>query len=101
MKTQHTPGPWTPHKDASPRIHWVEADNRHQFTIIRHLGDAGEAAANAQLIAAAPDMLAALQSALDSLHEGATKTGPEHAVFRRRCEIDAAQVQAAIFKATQ
>ena len=62
MKTQHTPGPWSVSKLATP-------DYAPEFAI--HAGDDdlartmnGDSEANARLIAAAPDLLAALQRIL-------------------------------------
>lgn len=64
---QHTPGPWA--VDAAP--------NGHQFIVAEHradicrmgsenmLADDSSAAANARLIAAAPELLAVLEHVLD------------------------------------
>jgi hypothetical protein len=56
--TKYTPGPWS-FEDESPHINKV----RSQGDIIAQvIGDSPEADANARLIAAAPDMLEALEA---------------------------------------
>lgn len=60
----HTPGPWTsgraiPADDTVSRI--VRAGDDHIAVVMDLDGGAQEAVDNARLIAAAPDMLAALQ----------------------------------------
>lgn len=58
--TQHTPGPWE--HDGPPHniIVWSSPENRICF-----LTSDGPTEANARLIAAAPDLLAALKEAAD------------------------------------
>jgi len=60
--SKHTPGPWS--------IHWGSSGNRcleihHEKTIVAHATDysidGAERSANARLIAAAPELLAALE----------------------------------------
>ena len=60
MSKQHTPGPW--HVEPSPdRVHFdIRADGVH----VPHGSGKGEA--NARLIAAAPDLLAALEDVVAS-----------------------------------
>ena len=70
MTTQHTPGPWpTPGPwvlgKFQPRTEIVAADCRRIIAEIQTGDDEGKD--NARLIAAAPDMLAALQI-MDGLH---------------------------------
>ena len=58
MSAQHTPGPWT-----VVAIDWAETGNaRFEIKGIRRTG-----MADARLIAAAPDLLEALQRAVDLL----------------------------------
>ena len=61
--TQHTPGPWTTSAPASYRIN-TAGDIYIVQHVPEHIGAAsvslGEKTANARLIAAAPDLLAAL-----------------------------------------
>lgn len=59
MKAEHTTGPWTaypPHEASNSSEYWeIEDTAGHTATVY---GDDAEAAANAKLIAAAPDLLA-------------------------------------------
>lgn len=60
--SQHTPGPWETSRDAVPAHHvqitvYAEADGQRVATVFRE-------EANARLVAAAPDLLAACESAL-------------------------------------
>lgn len=71
--TKHTPGPWVIDRDDRPDMEWnnhiVQAARPHiAICFMTHSGkkDNSEAEANASLIAAAPDLLAALQQLLDS-----------------------------------
>lgn len=65
MSAKHTPGPWVVTRVTKPVRHWtVEIPGDHPFAIGRDGGpdDVHEQdAANARLIAAAPDMLEALK----------------------------------------
>lgn len=58
MTTQYTPGPWTLTEKKNARFE-VRTDEKHSYAF--NITDG----ANAKLIAAAPDMLAALQSLLE------------------------------------
>ena len=65
---QHTPGPWTIRTERRTRL--VCDEHGNQISAIRPVkryGVAGDDAANARLIAAAPEMLAALK-ALHACH---------------------------------
>lgn len=103
MNTHHTPGPWS-----------IQADDLDSFTIyseqmniaeILAIGGEGmsdEGEANARLIAAAPELLEALQECITS--EGAACFGdmqdhPER--MQRRLYAIADIARAAIAKATQ
>lgn len=74
----HTPGPWTagraiPEDNVVSRI--VRAGDDH-IALVMDLEDAAqEAADNARLIAAAPDLLAALQWALSQIEDS---LDPDH-----------------------
>ena len=66
MKTKHTPAPWHVTKDADGQL----AVNDHvnfpsEFPIARIYGRLTDKEANAHLIAAAPDLLAALEEIVD------------------------------------
>ena len=57
--SKHTPGPWAVERDAEGRLHVVEGD----FLDIAEVGylSGPDPKANARLIAAAPELLAALE----------------------------------------
>lgn len=63
MDAKHTPGPWHLEGDR------IEADHRHSLlpvaTVYRSPGDEAEDAANAALLAAAPELLASLREVLE------------------------------------
>ena len=104
MTPAHTPGPW--HSECYPRYVGPTVVSPDGPVCAISTGPLDRtlprmpAAANARLIAAAPELLAALESTLDTLDEGAAMPGPEHAVFRRHCQLCAAQARAALAKAT-
>jgi hypothetical protein len=80
MKTQHTPGPWaiqggfiTAHDGAGYEKAIAKIKTGRDWPLVQPAKqDEAEAAANARLIAAAPDLLAALEHAVFELEE---KTG--------------------------
>ncbi len=68
METKHTPGPWAYHNTPTPFIH-VAAGGLpicQIYTSTAHGQSMGEQFANARLIAAAPELLEALQAVLRS-----------------------------------
>lgn len=71
MTTKHTPGPWNfdNHSPALPVLGIYAADGKNPFH-----GDRSqeELAANARLIAAAPELLEALQGLLNALPSATT-----------------------------
>jgi hypothetical protein len=71
MSTQHTPGPWTISRDTGSkgeRYIWMDGDyfGGHAIATV-HDKVPESAEANARLLAAAPDLLAALQAILETL----------------------------------
>ena len=69
METKHTPGPWS----VGDSIDGATVHNESELMVAfcRNLAfDLGECAANARLIAAAPELLEACQLALDSDDRG-------------------------------
>lgn len=73
MKTQHTPGPWEPHIYESGGFEIVSAHER-KFIITSRNGyqewDRGnESIDNAHLIAAAPELLEALEAAVSWIED--------------------------------
>ena|SRR5690625_535230 len=100
MSNQHTPGPWTAHKNRLNRDEWhVASPKRYPaFTV---LCGTVEAEANARLIAAAPELLAELVASVERLEELRDRhllhaAAVTRALVQKR--IDAARV--AIAKAT-
>ena len=68
MTSQHTPGPWTYHYEPKLNRHVVRAGFAGERGICSTYGAGAksyECAANARLIAAAPDLLAALEAVAD------------------------------------
>jgi hypothetical protein len=109
--SKHTPGPWTCRKTKpedldgyTPAVtHWVDADNALPVADVK-LQSASEA--NARLIAASPDLLAALQVALlqiERMTYEAGRTGIEAAKWgttaQPPAETDMMAIRAAIAKA--
>lgn len=82
---RHTPGPWTPQTYTDGRIsilHSVKADSA---LVLADMVHTGREAADARLIAAAPDMLAALEvltGFVESL-EGSQYVPKEHLKLAR------------------
>lgn len=77
MKTNHTPGPWSVPRKAwnDPKDpHFDHCDVIHSGTRVAKVSGVGseETEANARLVAAAPEMLEALEELL--LHEGERDT---------------------------
>jgi len=77
MESKHTPGPWTYHlgRGASPRFH-IQMESGYQIASTTELSKHPQAKeeneareANARLIAAAPDGLAAAREALQDWQE--------------------------------
>lgn len=69
MKTKHTPGPWTVNgRWVSQGEHRTicNATEMTMKSLVRQAAEYEQACANAQLIAAAPDMLEALEFLLDT-----------------------------------
>jgi hypothetical protein len=64
MSTKHTPGPWGPltllPDNLEIGIDYPDGDDRDHYLATVTCGDPDELQANAQLIAAAPELLAAL-----------------------------------------
>ena len=100
MTTQHTPGPWRVDvaQDTNGTIHSVDvreaAYGLFVASVEAHTEEHADVMANARLIAAAPDLLAALRL-VERQHEGrVVGLGQKH------CECDVCEVvRAAIAKA--
>ena len=111
MSTQHTPGPWNAHHDHGWLV--VESDNGDLYVKVEKGSAARKHMANARLIAAAPELLAALRMARESIGDSLqslieTETNPvtgmvdhEGAILVIESEQDLInQIDAAIAKAT-
>ncbi len=70
---KHTPGPWKHNRGPVSESIYAPDGNGHLVAILYH-GDADNQAANARLIAAAPDLLEALEELLQ--HKPAFRTMP-------------------------
>lgn len=66
MSETHTPGPWDAKRSAHGNewSHWIEAGVNRQM--VAAIGSFADSDANALLIAAAPDLLAACEAMLDT-----------------------------------
>lgn len=71
--TEATPGPWHYDFDTINGHFFVHDNNARMYVLVRPRGhrERDEIEANARLIAAAPDLLAALQELIDLADEGA------------------------------
>ena len=84
MTTKHTPGPWKAHLD---QVSIVEMSDGHQFYVGGEDQSTDTIDANAALISAAPDLLAALGH-LVGVCEGRTLPNEKHpAVVQARKAI--------------
>lgn len=93
---QHTPGPWTHHK-SDVHFHIESADRRICEVRYASNGDTGwTSEANAKLIAAAPQLLAAAKRALEYLTDhGLDLDGHEEEIVAGiRAELDDAITKA-------
>jgi hypothetical protein len=110
MSTQHTPAPWKathPIQDADAARHiWTQTDpatGHRELVAIIPGAEGDHVSADARLIAAAPDMLAALQLALHAL-ENARIEYDYHGNPMDKCDADVITavdtLRAAIAKAT-
>lgn len=84
MSFSHTPGPWNAGKAAGPagcQDRLIYADSEHAFdlAIVRNGGNDDETEANANLIAAAPELLQALRDSLESARLAAIHQKPDSA----------------------
>lgn len=75
MTTQHTPGPWSveiDHHNNVPEFIRVYADGEMYDLASVLCDETGNATANARLISAAPDLLAAIEGLLNALPSATT-----------------------------
>jgi len=86
--SKHTPGPWAYQEDSDAYTHIVRGPN-NRFICQLNQSTSAEIEANARLIAAAPELLSALQVAELALRERGLRTCGEYK-----------QIEAALAKAT-
>lgn len=85
---KHTPGPWYAHKYTPAGIAWHvstradDDDNQFDYMRVCRTTDSETAEADARLIAAAPDLLAACERALDLLNEQNAGDKPSPIIVR-------------------
>lgn len=91
MSTKHTPGPWVFESEFGSRA-FVNTKDESTYIAIQYCDNREEMAANARLIAAAPELLEALQNCLDILLVADMKTAETETPYTR--------AKAAIAKAT-
>lgn len=72
MTTKHTPGPWAPHAQGASDEYCLLANERRWVIAFRQNGElyTAEQLANMRLIAAAPELLQALESVLHASEKG-------------------------------
>lgn len=68
MKSQHTPGPWKSEAEENNEYYDIVAEDGQIVTTVQHGDNILQIEDNARLIAAAPDMLAVLQEAVEHKH---------------------------------
>lgn len=90
VMSAHTPGPWECIEHKPYRSYTVQNTGRQRVATVEH------AEADARLIAASPDLLAALRAAADILETAGSGEPP----LRQTCVRYAAAARAAITKAT-
>ena len=99
MSTQHTPGPWNyrkPSEDVPNVFYWIDGANGAPLADVKW-HEQGAALADARLIAAAPDLLAALKL-LQFLASGRSAAGKSGLTVNQLNEVMAA-ANAALAKA--
>jgi hypothetical protein len=96
----HTPGPWFAGTDEDAHVIYNADESEVVADTLREDGDAETEAANARLVAAAPDLLAACESVL-LLIDGRGLGGLDvlGQFYADRCDEEAAKVRAALAKA--
>jgi hypothetical protein len=100
----HTPGPWAIEYDRGvPRTIRQQVDSDVGVSLIARwdLTHLEEMTANAKLIAAAPDLLAALQLVMSRVEELVKEMEAVHESPTHEAENDFAIIKAAIKKATE
>src|ERR1043165_8731778 len=105
MEAKHTPGPWTafrhhPNRPCKPGYFWKWANVRSGSRIVCTFHSSVsrfpdlENSANALLIAAAPDLLAALVELSDAVEQWGRKVGNHDQPSREEARVAMAQLAA-------
>lgn len=66
-RAAHTPGPWNVSKSSMDRLIYADSEHAFDLAIVRNGGSDANVEANARLIAAAPEMFAALKDSVNQL----------------------------------
>ena len=87
METKHTPGPWHVYEAAPEGCREIRGSARKvALAVTVGLADDAKDAANARLIAAAPELLAALADCIDVLTEPGMMDVDEWKTWKKRAE---------------
>jgi hypothetical protein len=95
--TKHTPGPWTQYRDSRGNVRIQGNVQGGPVAFIEEMNNTGgteQDHANARLIAAAPDLLAACQEIIDGMVDGKNSTNKNVTMYAIQ------MVKSAIAKAT-
>lgn len=82
MSTQHTPGPWHRNIRANGKYPTIFAGRNQHVAVASQQKDTAETEANIDLIAAAPDMLAALKEIAGIADDDGVPDCLEHKIAR-------------------
>lgn len=102
MEFKGTKGKWyidsseSKHEDGQPLLYWIYAKGRTQDNIALTIGADGTQLANAKLIAAAPELLKALQKVLKLQQDNYGYGSTTHMKLKSLCDNE---VKSAIKKA--
>ena len=86
-EAKHTPGPWNVGKTTMDRLIYADSEHAFDLAIVRNGGSDEETEANAALIAAAPDLLAACKTALDRFQALEDAEEATEADIAARCAV--------------
>ncbi len=97
----HTPGPWHTGKSSLDRLIYADSEHAFDLAIVRNGGNDSEVDANANLIAASPEMLTALEECVtdDDARAMTDESRNAASIARRRLDAINKVVRAAIAKA--
>lgn len=84
---KHTPGPWFIQYETTARFHIGPSDNYHLISANKGVCSEARAEANAKLIAAAPDLLEALQAMVQDARQPWQFSNPAKVLEKARAAI--------------